>query len=76
MRLLVRDVDWCCTFDDDDTELAHADVLVDEGVVVAVGEGLAVDEPVDRVVDGRGLVLPPISSARRSARGSPAWARW
>jgi 8-oxoguanine deaminase len=59
MRLLVRDADWCCTFDDDDTELGHADVLVEDGVVVAVGVGLAIDGPLDRVVDGRGLVLLP-----------------
>jgi hypothetical protein len=30
-RLLVRAADWCATFDDDDTELAHADVLVGWG---------------------------------------------
>ena len=29
-RLLVRAADWCATFDDDDTELASADVLVED----------------------------------------------
>ena len=57
MTLLVRDADWCATFDDDDTELAHADVLVDDGMIAAVGVDLAVDA--DRVIDGRGLVLLP-----------------
>jgi 8-oxoguanine deaminase len=58
-RLLVRDVDWVCTFDDDDTELAHGDVLVDDGVIVAVGTALTPDGALDRTVDGRGLVLLP-----------------
>jgi cytosine/adenosine deaminase-related metal-dependent hydrolase len=57
--LLVRDADWCCTFDDDGTELQHADVLVVDGVVAAVGVDLRVDGAVDRLVDGRGLVLLP-----------------
>ncbi len=55
--MLVRDADWCATFDDDDTELAHADVLVEDGVITAVGVGL--DVHADRVVDARGLVLLP-----------------
>ena len=55
--LLVRAADWCATFDDDDTELAHADVLVEDGVIAAVGVDL--DADADRIVDGRGLVLLP-----------------
>ena len=55
----MRDAGWCCTFDDDDTELAHADVLVVDGVIAAVGADLDVGGPVDRLVDGRGLVLLP-----------------
>ncbi len=55
----MRAADWCCTFDSDDTELAGADVLVDDGVIVAVGVDLEVSGPVDRTVDGRGLVLLP-----------------
>jgi 8-oxoguanine deaminase len=58
-RLLVRDIEWCCTFDDEDTELAHADLLVEDGAVAAVGTDLVVDGPLDRVVDGRGLVVLP-----------------
>jgi len=58
-RLLVRAADWCATFDDDDTELASADVLVEDGVIAAVGTSLDVAGPVDRTVDGRGLVLLP-----------------
>ena len=46
------------TFDDDDTELAGADVLVDGGVIEAVGVGLG-RRRLDRVVDGRGLVVLP-----------------
>jgi cytosine/adenosine deaminase-related metal-dependent hydrolase len=56
-KLLVRAADWCATFDDDDTELAHADVLVEGGVISAVGVDLEVDA--DRVVDARGLLLLP-----------------
>jgi len=55
--VLVRDADWCATFDDDDTELAHADVLVEDGVISSIGVGL--DVHADRVVDARGLVLLP-----------------
>jgi 8-oxoguanine deaminase len=58
-RLLVRAVDWCATFDDDDTELAHADVLVEDGVIAAVGVDVAARGAVDHTVDGRGLVLLP-----------------
>ncbi len=54
----MRAADWCATFDDDDTELAHADVLVEDGVIAAVGVDLD-PGPVDRIVDGRGLVLLP-----------------
>jgi len=57
--LLVRDVDWCCTFDDDDTELAHADIVVEDGVVVVVEPHRSDRGAVDRVVDGRGLVVLP-----------------
>jgi cytosine/adenosine deaminase-related metal-dependent hydrolase len=58
-RLLVRAADWCYTFDDDNTELAGADVLVDDGAIVAIGVDLDMRGPVDRIVDGRGLVLLP-----------------
>jgi cytosine/adenosine deaminase-related metal-dependent hydrolase len=58
-RLLVRDIDWCCTFDDEGRELAQADVLVEDGVIAAVGTGLQVTSELDRVVEGRGLVVLP-----------------
>src|SRR5207244_12825817 len=58
-RLLVRAADWCCTFDVHETELAGADVLVDDGAIAAIGVDLDVRGPVDRTVDGRGLVLLP-----------------
>jgi len=57
-RLLLRGVTYVATFDDDETELENADILVEDGVVSAVGHGLAV-EGADRVVDGAGLVVLP-----------------
>ncbi len=80
-RLLVRDIDWCCTFDDDGTELAHADVLVADGVVAAVGPTGLDRGPVDRLVDGRGLVvLPGLINAHQhlyqgACRAVPAFER-
>ena len=57
-RWLLRGCDLVATFDDEGRELAGADVLVDDGVIEAVGVGLA-DAGCDRVVDGRGLVVLP-----------------
>jgi 8-oxoguanine deaminase len=57
-RWLLRGCDLVATFDDEGRELAGADVLVDDGVIEAVGTGLA-DAGCDRVVDGRGLVVLP-----------------
>lgn len=59
-RWLLEGVEHLCTFDDDDTELRGADVLVADGVIEAIGVGLAAGAgPLDRVVDGTGLVVLP-----------------
>jgi len=59
-RWLLEGIAHLCTFDDSGTELSGVDVLVADGVVEAVGPGLAATAgPLDRVVDGSGLVVTP-----------------
>jgi cytosine/adenosine deaminase-related metal-dependent hydrolase len=62
LRLLLRDFDLVATFDDDGAELAHADVLVDGGVIAAVGKDLALTEQgrvAERELHCSGLVCLP-----------------
>lgn len=66
-RLIVRGADYILTMDDDRRELRGADVLVEEGRIIAVGTGL--DRPagpeaephasVTEVIDARGCVVTP-----------------
>jgi cytosine/adenosine deaminase-related metal-dependent hydrolase len=61
-RLVLRHVDHLATFDDAGTEHADCDLVAVDGVITAVGPGVADDLaplPGDRVVDGRGLVVLP-----------------
>jgi cytosine/adenosine deaminase-related metal-dependent hydrolase len=62
LRLLLRGFDLVATFDDDGSELAGADVLVDGPRIEAVGQDLAgrqLAAGVDRQVDCAGLVCLP-----------------
>jgi len=69
-RVLLAAFDLLATFDDDRTEIAGGDVLINDRVIEAVGVGLA-DQPgvldsVDQVVDCRGLVgLPGLINAHQ-----------
>lgn len=61
-RLVLRHVDHLATFDDDGSEHADCDLVAADGVITAVGPGVAeglAPLPGDRVVDGRGLVVLP-----------------
>jgi cytosine/adenosine deaminase-related metal-dependent hydrolase len=61
-RLVLRHVDHLATFDDDGSEHADCDLVAVDGVITAVGPGVAeglAPLPGDRVVDGRGLVVLP-----------------
>ncbi len=71
--MLLRAFDLLATFDDDGTEIAGGDVLVNDGVIEAVGAKLG-ERPglldalgsVDEVVDCRGLVgLPGLVNAHQ-----------
>jgi cytosine/adenosine deaminase-related metal-dependent hydrolase len=55
--LLLRGVTHVATFDDDDTELTDADILIENGVIAAVGRDLSADDA--QVVDGTGFVVLP-----------------
>ena len=57
-RWLLQGCDLVATFDDEGRELAAADVLVDEDLIVEIGAGLD-REGCDRVIDGAGLVVLP-----------------
>ena len=68
MSLLLRGFDLVATMDDEGTELAGADVLIDGAVIQAVGVGLGGNGPaqrpavrlaIDREIDCRGLVCIP-----------------
>jgi cytosine/adenosine deaminase-related metal-dependent hydrolase len=62
LRLLLRDFDLVATFDDEGTEVAGGDILIDGPLIEAVGEDLARGPHragVDRQVDCRGLVCLP-----------------
>jgi 8-oxoguanine deaminase len=58
MRILLQGLDHIATFDDDQTELEGADILIDGPRIDAVGKDLAANG-VDRVIDCRGLVALP-----------------
>jgi cytosine/adenosine deaminase-related metal-dependent hydrolase len=57
-RTLLRGLSHIATFDDDASELRDADILIEDGVISAVGAALGADG-VDRVIDGRGLLALP-----------------
>ncbi|WP_210528029.1 8-oxoguanine deaminase [Rubellimicrobium arenae] len=60
--LLIRNADLCLTMDDAGREIANCDVLVRDGVVAAVGQGLVaqgVVAPGAEVVDASGALLTP-----------------
>ena len=64
MSVLLEGFELLATFDDEDRELAGADVLVEDGVIAAMGAGLR--GRADRVVDCRGLVgLPGLINAHQ-----------
>ena len=61
-RLIVRDIDHLATFDSEGTEHVDCDLVAVDGVITAVGPGVATGldaGPDDHVVDGRGLVVLP-----------------
>jgi cytosine/adenosine deaminase-related metal-dependent hydrolase len=58
MSLLLRRLSHVVTFDGEDRELRDADILIEKGVVVAVGQDLPA-ENVGRVIDGTGLLALP-----------------
>ncbi|WP_299862102.1 8-oxoguanine deaminase [uncultured Roseobacter sp.] len=55
-RLLLRGADHLVTMDDDRRELRRADVLIEAGVICAVGQNLQSDAP---VIDASGCVVTP-----------------
>ncbi|WP_195818472.1 8-oxoguanine deaminase [Roseobacter sp. MH60115] len=55
-RLLLRGADHLLTMDDDRRELRRADVLIEAGVICAVGQNLQSDAP---VIDASGCVVTP-----------------
>ena len=62
MRLILRHADHLATFDDLGAEHVDCDLVAVDGVIQAVGPGVAAAlpaEPGDRVVDGRGMVVLP-----------------
>ena len=61
-RLVLRHADHLATFDDDRTEHRDCDLVAVDGLIAAVGPGVAATlapEPGDHVVDARGLVVLP-----------------
>jgi len=56
MELLIRGADTVLTMDDAMRELAGADVLIRDGVIVGVGRGLSTT---GEVVEARGCVVTP-----------------
>ncbi|WP_299782134.1 8-oxoguanine deaminase [uncultured Roseobacter sp.] len=55
-RLLLRGADHLLTMDDDRRELRRADVLIEAGVIRAIGQNLQSDAP---VIDASGCVVTP-----------------
>ncbi|WP_299959914.1 8-oxoguanine deaminase [uncultured Roseobacter sp.] len=55
-RLLLRGADHLVTMDDDRRELRRADVLIEAGVIRAIGKNLQSDAP---VIDASGCVVTP-----------------
>lgn len=56
--LLIRNARAIATFDDNDTELANADILVRGNRIIEVGQKLEVS-PATRVIDATGMVVYP-----------------
>ncbi|WP_460272178.1 8-oxoguanine deaminase [Celeribacter sp. ULVN23_4] len=54
---LIRNADAILTMDDDRRELKGGDILVRDGVIEAVGQGLYDDDA--QIVDGRGCLVTP-----------------
>lgn len=54
---LIRNADMVLTMDDDRREIKGGDVLVRDGVIEAVGQGLYDDDA--QIVDGRGCLVTP-----------------
>jgi 8-oxoguanine deaminase len=69
-RLLLQEFDLLATFDDDGTEIAGGDLLINDGIIEAIGVALGerpdVGDAVDEVIDCRGLVgLPGLVNAHQ-----------
>jgi len=58
-RILFRDVDTIATFDPAGRELRHGWLLVENGRIVALGEGSPPAGPFDAVIPGRDRVMIP-----------------
>ncbi len=59
MQTILTNADHILTMDDADRELAGADIVIRDGVIVAVGTDLAVRAPGANRVDARGCVVTP-----------------
>jgi len=56
-RTLIRNADVIVTMDDRRQELAHADILIEAGVILSVGTSAAADA--EEIIDARGCVVTP-----------------
>ena len=54
MKTLIKNISDLYTFDDADTHITGADVLIEDGKFAAVGKDLSC-EGVDRVISGEGM---------------------
>lgn len=52
----IKGASWLLTMDDDRQELSGADILIDDGEIVAIGEGIAQDLP---AINASGCVVTP-----------------
>ncbi len=59
MQTIITNADTILTMDDAGSEPAGADILIDGGVIVAVGPDLAVRAPDAARIDARGCVVTP-----------------
>lgn len=58
MRILLRQLSRIATFDDERRELTDADILIEDGRIAQIGQGLS-PTAADEVIDGRGLLALP-----------------
>jgi cytosine/adenosine deaminase-related metal-dependent hydrolase len=56
---LIRNADHLVSMDDTRSELRGADVLIRDGVIVAVGQGLQEPESTSEVIEAQGCVVTP-----------------